>query len=299
VTLGIYIKELFMDNGGAFERIKQVGSKGREFWYARDLQQVLGYQDSNAFEAELAAAAEQCTASGVDSKQHFIIVKRKLENGPAEVRDIILSRFAAYLAVNDNAIAGKLVEPKSKVACRTAAGFEIPQPAFDPKRVLEFARAYFARMSPEQELTPEAFNELEARKRIMLRSGVVNANKKLVRIAHEEKFTEYANLYDEGYRGLYEMSAAEIQYKMGILARQNIHDFMCSAGLAANLSKTEIAVEEMGKTNLSRYGQSKANQIHNEAGQLVRRSIINAGGTKPEFMPVAEKSIKQIERMYK
>lgn len=69
---------------------------------------------------------------------------------------------------------------------------------------------------------------------------------------------------------------------------------MGSTELAANLFRATQAEEKLRRDNIQ--GKNKANQTHFEVGRKVRQTIKELGGTMPENLPVAEKSIVQLEK---
>ena len=85
-----------------FENIKQINEYGQEFWYARELQEVLEYSQWRNFYEAVQRAAVSCENSGYDIDEHFeeCEVVRKIGNGAnRKVKDIKLSRYACYLIV--------------------------------------------------------------------------------------------------------------------------------------------------------------------------------------------------------
>ena len=66
-----------------FENIKQINEYGQEFWYARELQEVLEYSQWRNFYEAVQRAAVSCENSGYDIDEHFeeCEVVRKIGNG--------------------------------------------------------------------------------------------------------------------------------------------------------------------------------------------------------------------------
>ena len=69
---------------------------------------------------------------------------------------------------------------------------------------------------------------------------------------------------------------------------------MGSTELAANLFRATQAEDKLRRENIK--GKNKANQTHFEVGTIVRQTIEKLGGTMPEDLSVAEKSIRQLEK---
>ena len=54
-----------------FENIKQINEYGQEFWYARELQEVLEYSQWRNFYEAVQRAAVSCENSGYDIDEQF------------------------------------------------------------------------------------------------------------------------------------------------------------------------------------------------------------------------------------
>jgi len=77
---------------------------GIEFWLARDLQVLLGYDKWENFLNVISKAKEACKNSGQDVKNHFPEVKKKVKKkvkigseAEREIDDFMLTRYACYL----------------------------------------------------------------------------------------------------------------------------------------------------------------------------------------------------------
>ncbi len=71
---------------------------------------------------------------------------------------------------------------------------------------------------------------------------------------------------------------------------------MGTTELAANLFRSTQAEEKLRRDQVQ--GKEEANQVHYQAGVIVRRAISELGGTMPEDLPTVE-SIKKLERAEK
>lgn len=81
-----------------FEHLKQIRPDGSDFWSARDLQQVMGYDRWERFDEAVQRAIAACQNSGAISANHFRgAAKNPSGLGGRPSRDWLLTRYAAYL----------------------------------------------------------------------------------------------------------------------------------------------------------------------------------------------------------
>ena len=59
-----------------FDSIKHLDDAGREFWFARELQEILGYTQWRNFENVIERARTACINSGVEVSGHFADVSK-------------------------------------------------------------------------------------------------------------------------------------------------------------------------------------------------------------------------------
>jgi DNA-damage-inducible protein D len=128
-----------------FEDIKHFTEDGTEFWYARELQEVLEYTEWRNFSKVIS--------------DHFVDVNKMVQLGSGaerEIKDVMLSRYACYLIVQNS-------DPR--------------------KEVVALGQTYFAVKTRERELE-ENFNELtEEQKRLAIRNELKTHNKSLAEAA--------------------------------------------------------------------------------------------------------------------
>ena len=82
------VKSIEYDEGNAIE-----------VWYARELQQVLGYARWENFVVAIGRAMESCKTLGVSVDDHFREVTRMVALGSGsqrEVQDFMLTRYACW-----------------------------------------------------------------------------------------------------------------------------------------------------------------------------------------------------------
>ena len=126
-----------------------------EFWYARELQEALGYTKWSNFIRVIDKAKDACETTTHAVSNHFADVGKMISIGKGatrEVEDIKLTRYACYLIAQNG----------------------------DPRKdEIAFAQSYFALQTRKQELIEDRINLLrrfEARERLSksLKSSAVS-----------------------------------------------------------------------------------------------------------------------------
>lgn len=269
------MSEIDKYNERIFEQYRNVNEYGEDFWYARDMQVVLQYTEWRNFIKVIEKAKIACESSGNNVLDHFVDVNKMVHLGSGsqrEIEDIMLSRYACYLIVQN-------ADPK--------------------KEVVALGQTYFAIQTRKQELQ-ERFESLdEDKKRLAIRNELKEHNKSLqeaAMLAGVETNIDYATFQNHGYKGLYGgLDAKAIHARKGLKKSHKILDYMGSTELAANLFRATQTDEKLRRENIQ--GKSNANRTHFEVGAKVRQTIQELGGTMPEDLPTPEKSIKQIEKL--
>jgi DNA-damage-inducible protein D len=258
----------------SFEQIKQIDDNGDEFWFARDLQEALGYTKWENFSKVIDRAMLACKNSGVDIVNHFVEVNKMVELGSGAQKmlaDYKLTRYACYLIVQNG-------DPR--------------------KEVIALGQTYFAIQTRRQELA-DTFNHLdENNKRLVVRGNIKQWNQLLAEAAHNAGVItdeEFAVFQNSGYMGLYGgLTVADIHKRKGLKEKDKILDFMGSTELIANLFRISQTEEKLKIDQASSAGQ--ANEIHYKIAEKIRNAMVDMGTTLPENLPTPEKSIQTVER---
>ena len=85
-----------------FEDIKHIDENGNEYWLARELQSILGYNQWRSINDLIVRAISACKESKYNIDDHFALYRKMVDIGSKTTRKIIdykLSRYACYLIV--------------------------------------------------------------------------------------------------------------------------------------------------------------------------------------------------------
>ncbi len=100
----------------------------QEFWFARDLQVLLGYAEWRNFSGVLEKAKKSAETSNHAISDHFVDVNKSIpvpKGGVRQIEDIMLTRYACYVIAQNG-------DPK--------------------KEEIAFAQSYFAVQTRKQEI---------------------------------------------------------------------------------------------------------------------------------------------------
>ena len=252
-----------------FESIKKVGENGIEYWEARELMPMLGYERWENAEETIKRAERACVNSGQTIENHFRKATKMIPIGKGTVREAMrevnnwdLSRYACYL---------------------------IAQNGDSTKVEIALAQTYFAIQTRQQEI----FEQLsDADKRLFIRGEVSEHNKKLFSTAKGAGVKNFGLFNDAGYRGLYGAPLADIERNKQI-QKGELLDRAGTTELAANLFRITQTDEKIKKDNIK--GENPATQAHFMVGGKVRQTIKDIGGTLPEHLPT-ERHIKELKK---
>src|SRR6266581_7679750 len=104
-----------------FESIKQISPYQVEYWSARDLAPLLGYNKWQNFEVAIQRAITSCKQVGQIVADHFTDASKVIIVGKGAkqtVKDYLLSRFACYLVAQNG-------DPRKKEIAEAQAYFAI------------------------------------------------------------------------------------------------------------------------------------------------------------------------------
>jgi DNA-damage-inducible protein D len=250
----------------AFETAARTDEGGAQYWFARELAPMLGYDQYRNFRPVLAKAMQAAATAGEAVGDHFADVRKMVPLGSGaqrQIDDIELTRFACYL---------------------------IAQNGDSSKTEIAAAQMYFAVQTRRQEVadqTAAAPSLTEVEKRVLLRDEIKGHNKSLAsaaRAAGVEKPLDYAIFKNEGYKGLHGgLDRTGIQRRKKLPVKADILDHMPSGELAANLFLATQTEEKLrredikGKTMpIARIGaldRKSAKRLPRSAGRCRRTTL--------------------------
>ena len=255
-----------------FEDIKYIDKFGNEYWLARELQSILGYNQWRSINELIERAKVACQESKYSVDDHFAVQRKMVDIGSKTkriIQDYKLSRYACYLIVMNG-------NPK--------------------KKIIALAQTYFAIQTRKQELNEIEYNKLtEDEKRLYRRNQARKGNYNLNQTAVNSGVKDLARFHNAGYKGLYNGETADDIFKRKKLRyREDILDNMGSEELADNIFRIAQTDAKLKRDNVD--NEYTANSVHYEVGKIVRKAIKEAGGTMPEDLPAPNKSLKELEK---
>ena len=247
--------------------IKDDEGKTIEVWYARELQQVLGYARWENFVVAIGRAMESCKTLGVNVDDHFREVTKMVQLGSGsqrDVQDFMLTRYACYLIAQNG-------DPK--------------------KEEVAFAQSYFAVQTRNAELIEERLNEVA---RLNTRERLRASEKQLSRNIYQRGVDDrgFGRIRSKGDYALFGgLSTEQMKRRLGIKSGA-LADYLPTLTIAAKNLATEMTNYNVEQKDL--YGEASITAEHVQNNRSVR-GMLGQRGIKPEELPPAE-DIKKVER---
>jgi DNA-damage-inducible protein D len=125
-----------------FEDIKKIDKNGVEYWEARELMSLLGYERWENFAKAISRAAKACIGAGEDVDSHFRGATKMVRFGSDSMRKVVdyfLDRYACYLiAQNGDPNKQEIALAQTYFAIQTRKQEIFEQLSADEKRLFIF-----------------------------------------------------------------------------------------------------------------------------------------------------------------
>jgi DNA-damage-inducible protein D len=238
-----------------------------DVWYARELQNVLGYARWENFVVAINRAIESCKTQNINIDDHFREVTKMIslaKGAQRNVKDFMLTRYACYLIAQNG-------DPK--------------------KEEIAFAQSYFAVQTRNAELIEERLqllSRLETRER--LRCSEKQLSQNIYQRGVDDK--GFGRIRSKGDTALFGgVNTEQMKQRLGV-KNGALADHLPTLTIAAKNLATEMTNYNVEQKDLQ--GEMPITNEHIQNNQSVRGMLLQRG-IRPEELPAAE-DIKKVER---
>lgn len=263
-------KEIIQSLTDNFESYSHKTDNGVEFWLARDLQQLLGYDKWDNFLGVISKAKIACENTGHKVSDHFADAGKTIQmpkGAQKEILDIMLTRYACYLIAQNG-------DPR--------------------KEEIAFAQNYFAVQTRKFEVIEQRIQDSE---RLIARHKLTETEKKLSGVIFEQTGSDknFALIRSKGDKALFGYTTQEMKARLGVPGGRALADFQPTILLKAKDFATEITIFNSKEKALR--SERLISEEHITNNRSVRNTLLERG-IQPESLPAAE-DIKKVERKLK
>ena len=260
-------KEMIMHLSEDFESHANQTSNGIEFWFARDLQHLLGYAEWRNFFKVINKAKTACETAGHLIPDHFVDVNKTIampKGASKEIPDLMHTRFACYLIAQNG----------------------------DPqKEAIAFAQNYFAVQTRKIELIEKRIHDWE---RLQARQKLTMSEKEFSELIFERTGNDkdFGIIRSKGDKALFGFTTGQMKTKLGVKQNRPIADFLPTITIKAKDFATEITIFNVKDKDIIEGDKIAWEHITNNTSV---RQLLLERGIHPEELP-AEEDLKKLER---
>jgi len=240
-----------------------------EFWVARELMPLLGYDKRERFLDTIIRAQQSCEASGKSIPDHFFPAPGKTSlKGGRPKEDFFLTRYACYL---------------------------IAQNGDSRKPEIAHAQDYFALQTRTQELYQQRVQE---DKRLAARAKLKETESKIEDTVYDRWIThpaQFATFKNSKIQALYQTTIRDLKEKRGIPSHRALADFDSEVELKAK-DFVYAMTDHNIKTKNVRWQDSLTEELTSNA-KATRKTLLERN-IVPENLPPSE-DLQKIEKRRK
>ncbi len=245
--------------------------EGVEFWFARDLQNLLDYDEWRNFLNVIEKAEISCKNAGQNITDHFVDANKTIgmpKGATKEITDYKLTRYACYLIAQNG-------DPR--------------------KEQIAFAQSYFAIQTRKQELIEQ---RIALQERFEARNKLIASETELSKLIYERGVDDagFARIRSKGDEALFGgKDTKQMKQKLNVPQGRPLADFLPTVTIAAKNFATEITNFNVRQNDL--HGEPKITKEHVKNNNEMRQ-VLAKNNILPENLP-SEEDIQKLQRNVK
>jgi len=253
---------------GDFEKsVQKEQETGLEFWFARDLQKLMGYAKWENFVKVIEKAKVSCKNAGFEPLDHFPDIRKMIKLGKGAIRkieDMALTRYACYLIAQNG------------------------DPSKDP---IAFAQTYFAVQTRKQEIIEQRIAEIE---RLSARRKLTLSEKELSGMIYERIGDPkgFGRIRSKGDKALFGKTTEQMKQRLSVPKGRPLADFLPTITIKAKDFANEITNFNIKRDDLMNETGITCEHVRNNQDV---RELLAQRDIKPEELPPAE-DVKKLQR---